>query len=298
MNNQQKIILEEAQSSPPEWPYALLRAALALFQKPPAELNAEQRQKAHRQAAQEYAIEAKILHSKEAAGVVITEQEVDRALREIRGRYPDEAAFEADLTMNALDQKNLRSALSRQCKVEAVMERIAARAPNVSEVEIGIFYHSHRERFHQPERREAFHILISLNPEFPENTREKASSRIEQLMTRLRCKPNEFQKLAQRHSECPTALEGGRLGPVRRGQLYPELDEVLFKLRPGEISSVVESPMGFHLLWCKAVQPAATISLKKAAPRIRKLLQERHRKHYQREWVASLCQTQAGPQQS
>ena len=94
--------------------------------------------------------------------------------------------------------------------------------------------------------------------------------------------------MALKHSECPTALQGGVLGIVPRGTLYPELDTVLFSINAGEISDIVESEIGFHIVLCKQIQRAETLSLQKAAPKIRELMLERSRRTCQRAWLASL----------
>jgi peptidyl-prolyl cis-trans isomerase C len=276
--------------SAPEMPFIRLRAALELFGKPPFELEPEQLRKAHQQAEREYAIETRILNSREAAGVLVTEEEVERALGEIRTRYQDQAAFEQALAANDLDEPTLRRALARQCKVDTILDRVVAGVDglDIDEAEIGIYYHSHFDKFQQPERREAFHILISINDDFPENTRPRALERIRKLAERLAQKPKLFEELAQRHSECPTAMRGGRIGLVRRGQLFPPVDAALFGLKAGQLSDVVESEMGFHLVLCKSIRPPETISLQKATPHIRKALQERMRENRRREWIASL----------
>lgn len=276
--------------SAPEMPFIRLRAALELFGKPPFELDPEQAEKARRQAAREYEVESRILNAPEAAGVVAVEEEVERAYGEIAGRYQEATAFEAALAANGLDPVSLRQALARQCRVNTVLERVTAgtEEEEVGETEIGIYYHSHFDSFQQPERREAFHILISINDDFPENTRPKALERISKLAERLVQKPKLFEELAQRHSECPTAMRGGRIGMVRRGQLFPQVEAALFALSAGQISTPVESEMGFHLVLCKAIQKPETISLKKATPHIRKVLRDRMREKRQREWIASL----------
>jgi parvulin-like peptidyl-prolyl isomerase len=84
------------------------------------------------------------------------------------------------------------------------------------------------------------------------------------------------------------------LGKVSRGTLYPELDAVLFKLKPGQISEVVQSEIGFHLLLCKSIHKAETLSLAKATPKIRELLNERARRNCQRAWIASLPNLDSG----
>jgi len=274
--------------------YNVLRAALALFKKAPSELADAELTQAQRQAANEYIIEGRVLNSKEASAVVITDKEVQRAYQEIQGRYDDEAVFISELYKNHLDEAALRAALYRQCKVNTVLDLIGSRAPDASEIEVGIYYHLHPEQFQKPELREAWHIYISINPHYPENTRDMARARLEEIHAKLQKKPHKFADLALKHSECPTALQGGVLGLVPRGKLYPELDAVLFKLKAGEISDVVESEIGFHLVLCKQIQKPETLSLQKATPKIRQLMKERSRRTCQRAWLASLSKEAEG----
>lgn len=274
--------------------YNVLRAALALFKKAPSELAEAELTQAKRQAANEYKIETRVLNSQEASAVMITGEEVQRAYREIRDRYDDEAVFLGELYKNQLDEEALTAALYRQCKVNTVLELIASRAPTISDVEVGIYYHLHTDQFHRPEKREAAHIFISINPDYPENTFEAALSRAQELAEKLQKKPYKFADLALKNSECPTALQGGVLGAVSRGTLYPELDAVLFKLKQGEISQVVQSEIGFHVLLCKSIQKAETLSLVKATPKIRQLMKERARRTCQRAWLASLTTVETG----
>lgn len=269
-------------------PYTLLRAALNLFKKPPAELGPEQLRQARRQARNEYAIETRVLHAPEAVGVIVSEQELARAFNEIRSRFDADDAFLTSLAANRLSEASLKAALARQCKVDAILERVAARSPQVNEVEVGIYYHLHPEKFRKPEQRSARHILISINADYPENTRERALQRITELAAQLQRKPHKFADLALRHSECPSALNGGSLGAVSAGTLYPELDKALFALKENDISGVIETEIGFHLIQCLKISRAETISLKKATPKIKQLIQERYRRNCQRTWLASL----------
>ena len=268
--------------------YALLRTALALFKKTPDELQEAELREAEVQALKEIEIENRILNAPEAGAVIISDQEHQAAYQEIRDRYEDELSFFSDLEKNHLDRDSLNRALYRQCRVNVVMELIASRAPTVSEVEIGIYYHLHPEQFNRPELREASHILISINPDYPESTRETAFSRMQEISAKLQKKPYKFADLALKHSECLTALQGGVLGTVPCGKLYPELDAVLFKIKAGEISEIVESEIGFHLVLCKQIQRAETLSLQKATPKIRQLMLDRSRRTCQRAWLAGL----------
>jgi len=268
--------------------YTLLRAALTLFKKKPDELQGDELRQAEVQAINEFKIESRILNSPEAGAVIISDQELQAAYQEIRDRYADDESFFSDLEKNHLSKDSLEAALYRQCRVNVVLELIASRSPDISEVEIGIYYHLHKDQFNRPELREACHILISINPDYPENTRETAFSRMEEISAKLQKKPYKFADLALKHSECPTALQGGVLGLVPRGKLYPELDAVLFSIKAGEVSEIVESEIGFHLVLCKQIQKAETLSLQKATPKIRQIMSDRSRRTCQRAWLASL----------
>jgi nitrogen fixation protein NifM len=269
-------------------PYILLRAALGLFKKAPTELGDTELQQVQKQARNELNIENRVLNSPEATGVIISEEEIQHAYQEIRSRYDDESHFLAELSKNSLNETSLLAALSRQCKVNAILDRVGSRAPEVSEVDIELYYRLHPEKFALPERRSVSHIFISINPEYPENTRIVSLQRANDLHTKLHKKPYKFADFALRHSECPTALQGGELGTVPRGKLYPELDAVLFKLKAGEISHVVESEIGWHILLCKQIHKAENLSLDKATPKIRELMQERGKQDFIRAWLASL----------
>ncbi len=269
-------------------PYILLRAALGLFKKAPTELGETELQQVQKQARNELNIENRVLNSPEATGVIISEEEIQHAYQEIRSRYDDEAHFLAELSKNSLNETSLLAALSRQCKVNAILDRVGSRAPEVSEVDIELYYRLHPEKFALPERRSVSHIFISINPDYPENTRIVSLQRANDLHTKLHKKPYKFADFALRHSECPTALQGGELGTVPRGKLYPELDAVLFKLKAGEISHVIESEIGWHILLCKQIHKAENLSLDKATPKIRELMQERGKQDFIRTWLASL----------
>lgn len=278
--------------SGPVMPYILLRAAQSLFGKAPGELDERRHEQALRQAHREYQLENRVLNAPEAAAVVVPDQQLASAVAAIRERYGDESAFAEDMARNGLDLEALRRALYRQCKLDSVLEKIAAAAPKASEIDISLFYHSHLERFHVPEVREAFHILISINEDYAENAREASLARIQAIAQQLAKKPHRFAELAQRHSECPTALQGGRIGLVKRGQLYQALDDTLFVLRANETGGPVESPMGFHLVQRGEVQRPRTISLQEAAPRIRRHLNTRLKEDWQKSWMAGLCDSQ------
>lgn len=274
--------------------YNLLRASLLLFKKSPSDLTEVELNQAKTQATNEFSMESIVLSTPEAASVIISDKELAIAYQEIRSRYDDEENFVADLSKNQLTKDDLMAALRRQCKVNTVLELVGRKAPSISDIEIGIYYHLHPEQFNLPERREVSHIFLRINPGYPENIEQTIFTRAKELASRLQKKTYKFADFAVKNSECPTALKGGDLGTVQRGILHPELEKVLFTMKKGEVSQVIRSEIGFHILLCKNIIKAEVVSLAKATPRIRQLMQDRARRTCQRAWLASLPKPESG----
>ncbi len=265
--------------------YLRLRTALAGFKRTPAELSGDERQVLEAQVARASALERKVLSHAAARDVHVPPPVVEEAVKTIAARYPDESEFLADLARNGLDAQSLRTALERELKVEAVIDKVSAAHSEVSEDEAAIYYFQHRDRFLRPELRTVRQILITVNDAYAENRRAQALQRLQTIRDQLAAAPHTFEAMARRHSECPSAMEGGRVGKVKRGMLYPELDEVLFALEPDAISDVVESELGLHLLWCEAVEEAGVVPFDEVRDKIAAALTERKKKQFLREWL-------------
>ena len=268
--------------------YPLFKVAQEKFACAPAQLSPAQREQAEQIARNKIAIENAVLRSNEAAGVSVPPAQLEAAMAQIKERFDDEQVMESGLQKLGIDREDLYDAIARELRVEAVLERVGARSDPVSETDVRLFYYMNPERFQRPEIREARQILITINDDFPENRREEALRRINAIRPRLLKKPERFAEQALKHSECPTSLNGGLMGQVQRGQLYPELEAVLFSLVPGKISEVVESELGFHLLLCDSIQPAGQIPIEDVLPRLTEFLNARQRSRLQRRWLADL----------
>ena len=268
--------------------YLALKAAQKLYGKAPSELPSDEMERVQAMAHKQSVLEARVLASPEARDAMVPPASVQTAVQEIRRRYADEEEFHADLASNGLDEAGLTAALQRELMVEAILEKIGTRAEKVNDADVARYYEEHPEQFRRPEMRHARHILITINEEYAENSREQARKRIEAIAADLLKEPGHFEELALKHSECPTALEGGKLGDLPAGKLFPQLDEVLFKLKPGEISGVLESEIGFHLLRCDVITEARTLDLAQARPKIRKALGGKRKRDVQQAWLKQI----------
>lgn len=273
--------------------YRLLRVALERFGCEPSALDEKQQRQAERIISRQLQIEEAVLRSPEALGVVIPPSQIEEAWLRIGSRYEDGLALEQALEAQGLDADRVRTLLGRELKVEAILERVSTGLAPISDTDVSLYYFSHLEQFERPETRLARHILITINEDYAENTREAAFNRLCAIAKRLGSKPERFAEQAMKHSECPTSLQGGVLGEVKRGTLFPELEAALFALVPGQLSEVVESPLGFHLMLCEAVTPAGRMALDDVMPKLRDWLETRQRQARQREWLEQLLNQSA-----
>lgn len=268
--------------------YLALKAAQKIYGKAPAALQPDESARVLNMAQKQHQLEARVLAAPEARDALVPASTLDLAMQEIRGRYQNEDEFNEDMARNGLDEASFATALEREMKVEAILEKVGTRAESVSDMDVELYYQYHPEQFRRPETRLARHILITLNDTIPENTREVAFKRISEIATRLAKEPQRFEEQALKHSECPTALDGGKLGDLPRGKLFPELDAALFGLNAGEVSGVLESELGFHVLRCDAITAAGVLGFADAKQHIRKLLEQKRKRVYQQAWIKQL----------
>ena len=274
-------------------PYLALKLAQSLFQKAPGNLEPAERQRVDQVIARQLKIEQRILSTPEAAQVILSRSVLDQAIAEIRGRFASEDEYLADLENAGLDPERLAQAIERDLTFEAVLDRIASQVAVVSDTDVEIFYLIHRERYRRPENRTLRHILVTINDELHGNERLMAYRKIDEIRTRLLKAPDRFSEQALKHSECPSALNGGLLGTLKRGELYAELEAVAFALRAGELSAVIESPMGFHIIQCVAIEAPGVASLASVREKIRTHLSKSRRRAIQKAWITGLFNKKA-----
>lgn len=268
--------------------YLALKLAERLYRKPLEALAANELKRVSSVAAYQQEIETLILSTAEAGSVMLPAASIEACLAEIRGRYASEEDYQADLDRIGLDAAALRQAVERDMVVEAVLEKVGARAAAVSDTEVEIFWFMHKDRFRRAETRVLRHILITINEQLAGNEREAARNKIDAIRERLLKNPERFAEQALKHSECPTAMNGGLLGSVPRGQLYAELEAVAFALAENTLSGPVESELGWHLILCEAIHPERQSQLGEVRQTIREHLEQQRRGICQKSWINEL----------
>lgn len=118
----------------------------------------------------------------------------------------------------------------------------------VSEDDAKLYYEKHRDEFKTPEMVRVRHILVRADKKASEEAKKKAREKAEDLLRKVRA-GEDFAKLASESSEdAGTKSRGGDLGFLRRGRMGPDFEKAAFSLKPGEVSDLVETQYGFHII--------------------------------------------------
>jgi peptidyl-prolyl cis-trans isomerase D len=129
----------------------------------------------------------------------------------------------------------------------------------VDDAEIKQYYDEHQSEFGAPEQRQAAHILIAVKAQAPEADKQAARAKAEQILQQVRQQPGKFAELAKQYSQDPgSAANGGDLGFFGHGMMVKPFDDAVFQLKPGEISGLVQTEYGFHIIKLLALR-AATV---------------------------------------
>ncbi len=132
----------------------------------------------------------------------------------------------------------------------------------VSDADIKTYYEQNVERYKVSEQRRASHILISAAKDSAAAEKAAAKAKAEKLLQQLRKNPADFAKLAKENSQDPGSAErGGDLDFFGKGMMVPQFEDIAFKLKEGEISNIVESDFGFHIIRLTAIKPATSRAL-------------------------------------
>ncbi len=136
---------------------------------------------------------------------------------------------------------------------EALAEQIS-----VTEAEIAAHYEQNKKSYTTEEQRRASHILLNLKKDAGEAEKKAVQAKAEALLADIRKAPDQFAKLAKDNSQDPgSAQQGGDLGFFRRGAMVKAFDDTVFKLKENEISGLVQSEYGIHIIQLTAIKPAA-----------------------------------------
>ena len=180
-------------------------------------------------------------------GIEVPSHAIEDRLEEVQGRYPSREAFLEDIEQAGETLSDIRARLRRQVlalNMSMLQREQFEQAVVVSEDEAAQYYEDNQEHFRRPGRVRMRQIFLSAEGE---DEQAEARERAEALLAEIEA-GEAFEDLAREHSEAPGAAEGGLVGWQQRGDLIEPLDSTAFELEEEEISEVLETDFGVHIL--------------------------------------------------
>jgi peptidyl-prolyl cis-trans isomerase C len=185
------------------------------------------------------------------------EKQVAEKVAQNRAKFSSDADFEKALKGVDMTLKDMQDFTRKDLIISNFIEKRYAEKITVSDAEAQKFYDDNLEKyFKKPESAQASHILIGIDEKASPEERKKAKEKAEALLKRIKA-GEDFAALAKSDSTCPSAPQGGDLGSFNRGQMVPPFENAAFALKKGEVSGVVETQFGYHIIKLTGKQEAS-----------------------------------------
>ena len=182
--------------------------------------------------------------------VVVSDEDLRKELALFKATLPANKSYETVLKEYGMTQEILEGNIREQLKLERLLKVV----PPTDE-EIKKFYEENKAKFGAAETCHARHILIKSEKDDSAETKKAKKAKIDGLSKQIK-DGGDFAKLAKENSDCPSKAQGGDLGAFSRGQMVPAFEKVAFGLKTNEVSDVVETDFGYHIIQMLEYTPA------------------------------------------
>jgi len=229
-----------------------------------------------------------LLQETRARKVVIPDGEVDARINEIRGQFPDEAAFTKMLAARNLTLDQVKSDARHDMEISKLIDEEVSAKVAVTPEQVNDFYAKNPDQFKQGDSVRASHILISVPKGADAAAKAQARTKAEDVLKEVKA-GQDFAALAKQHSADPgSAANGGDLGFFQQGQMVGPFNDAAFSLPPGSTSDLVETDFGFHIIRVAEKKAGRTIPLEEVKPQVEQYLQQMNRQEQTEAFVNAL----------
>ena len=174
--------------------------------------------------------------------VPVTGADIDAEVAKVVTQVGGEENFKKALDAQGITEIAFRKELEKGAKVNKLVEQACAGVPDPTEDEVAKFFEAHKAEFVTPPQVLCQHILVK-------GSDDAALDKIKAIRERIVSGKSDFAAEAKEHSDCPSGAEGGSLGWFGRGMMVPEFDKVAFEMKKGEVSGVVSTQFGYHIIY-------------------------------------------------
>jgi len=185
------------------------------------------------------------------------------------------------------DMDRLEKLLEDDLTVQQVIQEAVVAVLNVSDEEAQGYYDNSLDQFLEPEQVKASHIIVLVQPDAPQEDKDTAREKIDEILAKATA-GEDFAELAKEFSEGPSKDTGGDLGFFSRGQMVQPFEDTAFAMNIGDISGVVETQFGYHIIKLTDRKPERQLPFEEVAEQIKQSLLDEKINTNVTEWVDTL----------
>ena len=227
------------------------------------------------------AIGAKLLLDESARlDVPVTGADIDAEVAKVVTQVGGEENYKKALAAQNITEEQFRKELEKGVKVNKLVEQACAGVADPTEDEVAAFYEAHKDEYVEPEQVLCQHILVK-------GSDDAALDKIKAIRERI-VAGADFAEEAKKHSDCPSGQQGGSLGWFGRGMMVPEFDKAAFEMKKGEVSGVISTQFGYHIIYKAGHKGGGKQTLVDVHDQIRDLLRHEARGRAMDAYVAQL----------
>ena len=204
-------------------------------------------------------------------GIKIEDTEIEAKMGELKKQFPTQEAFDKALKQRGMTLDSLRHDARVDLSVNKLMDTEVSTLPGPSDADAKDFYAKNPDKFQEPESVRASHILVRVDEKADAAAKQKARAEIESVLKQVKA-GGDFAKLAQEHSQDGSAAQGGDLNYFQKGQMVPAFDKVAFELKPGQVSDIVTTQFGYHIIKVTDHKQGRTVPFEEAEGKIKEFL--------------------------
>ncbi len=197
----------------------------------------------------EQAIGAKLLLDRSAQlDIPVSAADIDAEIAKVVMQVGGEENYRKALAAQNITEEAFRKELEKGARVNKLVEQACSSVPEPTEEDVTACYEARKDEFVSPHEVLCQHILVKTAEDDIPEAKSAAFEKIRAIRERV-VAGGDFAAEAKANSDCPSGAEGGSLGWFGRGMMVPEFDKAAFEMKKGEVSDIVTTQFGYHIIY-------------------------------------------------